>query len=115
MATNNAYIPGEYHTGVVRGDTFSETMSFTTGGVPLDLADSQVRIQLRTRSGEVVASLAVGSGITVAGNVMSWTIEGAVTAEFAVGQYQYDVEVTTGGTIRTYATGGFTIQKDITV
>jgi len=112
--TNTAYIPGEYNTGVVRGDTFSETATFITGGEPLNLAGAAIRIQLRTRSGEVVASLEGGSGIQTVGNVMTWTIEGATTAGFAVGQYLYDIEITLGGSTRTYAAGSFAIQKDIT-
>ncbi len=118
MATSNtAYQPAVYNTGILRGDTFSESFTFATGGVPLDLTGASVRIQLRNRSGGVIGSFENGSGIEAAqdGGAIVWTIEGSQTAAYAPGLYQYDIEVTTGSTVRTYLSGSFTVQKDITV
>lgn len=112
--TNTAYAPGVYNTGIVRGDTFREAFSFSTGGVPVSMEGAVVRIQIRTRGGEVLGSYSNESGIEVGETNFVWTVEGSETAGWAVGSYLYDVEISFGSMVRTYATGAFVVQKDIT-
>ena len=114
MATSTAYIPTTYNTGIVRGDTFEEEFSFTTGGEPVVLAGAVVRIQIRTRGGEVVGSYENGAGVVVGESSFIWSIEGSETSEWVGGSYQFDIEITIGGTVRTYAAGAFDVIKDIT-
>ena len=113
-ATNTAYTPAEYNTGILRGDTFSEAFSFQAGGQVLDLTGAGARIQIRSRAGAVLGQYEIGAGLAVASGTLTWTIAGAETAGFKAGQYQYDIEITIGGTVRTYLAGSFTVQKDIT-
>ncbi|TCD47020.1 hypothetical protein [Chlorobium sp. N1] len=111
---STAYLPAVYHTGILRGDTFRERFSFRVGGEPLLLAGAGVRVQLRRRAGTLVGSFEVGAGIEIEGEALVWTIESGATAGYLPGEYQYDIEITTGTTVRTYLSGTFTVEKDVT-
>lgn len=113
-ASNSSYQPAEYNTGILRGDTFCESFSFATGGEPLDLTGASARVQLRSRTGAILGGFESGNGIETEGSLLVWSIESSETAGYAPGQYQYDIEITTGSTVRTYLTGMFVVQKDIT-
>lgn len=115
MATNTNYEPATYNTGVVRGDTFNESHTFTSSAPVLRYAS--VRIQLWSRSGSMLDEFSVGNGIIIdtESDTYYWSIDSDVTAEYPVGTYDFDVEVTVGGSVKTYLTGKFTVKKDVTV
>lgn len=123
MSTNQNYLPAEYNTGIVRGDYFSESFAFSLDGDTLDLTDSFVRIYFRDAGKNIIAEYSTEPrlnpppathGITTTLNVVHWSIDETETAEFVPGIYDYDVEVTINGKIRTYIKGKFTVEKDIT-
>jgi hypothetical protein len=115
--TNDSYLPAEYNTGIVRGDFFEETFSFTISGEPINLESSTVRIQLRnsiTSGGEVVGEYTIGNGISIRDNLIAWVIDDQETVTLIPGVYNYDVEVTTSNKKRTYIRGKFSVVQDIT-
>lgn len=123
MATNEAYLPAVYNTGIVRGDYFSESFAFSLDGGNMDLTDSFARIQLRDAGKNIIAQYSTEPqdnpppathGINISGNTLHWSIDESETATFAPGVYDYDLEVTISGKIRTYVKGKFTVEKDIT-
>lgn len=114
-SSNDSYLPTVYNTGIVRGDDFSETFTFTLDGVALSLDGAEVKIQIRTTMNVLVGEWTTGSGITIVGPALSWAINDTETEEFPVGVHNYDVEITLSEMKRTYITGKFTVVKDITV
>ena len=121
MATNKAYKPGIYNTGVVRGDFFSETFVMVVDDVPLDLSAAAIRSQFRdSSSGDLIREFSTSAGdivIDTSGdaNAFTWSIEADVTRDFATGAFVYDVEITIGGRPRTYIKGMFTVLQDTTI
>lgn len=112
---DETYKPAQYDTGIVRGDTYAQAFNFLAAGIPLDLAGSTPRIEFRTKTGELADTFASGNGITIIANTLYWTIDKDRTAGYDLGKYLFDLEITSGGVTRTYITGTFTVQKDITL
>lgn len=126
MTTNDSYLPAEYNTGIVRGDYFKEQFQFSLNGSPLDLTDCDARIQVKDLSNRVQFPIELATftiktdplqvtGISIANNILTWTINDTDTKTFPPGTYQYDIEVTLGGKVRTYVKGQFNIERDITI
>ena len=126
MATNDSYLPAEYNTGIVRGDYFEEQFQFSLNGSPLDLSECDARIQVKDLSNRVQFPIELATftiktdpfqvtGISIANNNLIWTIEDTDTKTFPPGTYQYDIEVTLGGKVRTYVKGQFNVERDITI
>lgn len=111
---DETYKPAQYDTGIVRGDTYSQAFNFRAAGLPLDLTGATPRIQLRKKAGELIDAFALDNGITINTNTLYWTIVNSRTAGYETGKYVFDIEITAGGVTRTYITGTFTVQKDIT-
>ena len=112
---DESYLPAEYDTGIVRGDTFSQAFSFTSDGDPVSLADGDARVQVRSKAGDLLADFTLGHGLFFIDNTLYWTIDSPDSVEYPVGRYRYDIELTLGGVKRTYVAGQFTVLKDITV
>lgn len=121
MATNDAYLPAEYNTGIVRGDYFSEQFTLSIDGESIDLTSATARIQLRTTSNALIAEYELLTndfditGLRIDESVLSWTINDSDTAEFNPGTYKYDLEITLGGKTRTYIKGVFNVERDVTI
>lgn len=121
MATNKAYKPQVYNTGIVRGDHFSETFTMTIDGQPLDLSAATIRIQFRDSStGGLIDEFSDVTGeivIDTTGDANSfiWTITSGVTQGYDPGAFEYDIEVTINEQPRTYVRGLFSVLEDITV
>lgn len=121
MATNDAYLPAEYNTGIVRGDYFSEQFTLSIDGESIDLTSATARIQLRTTSNALIAEYELLTndfditGLRIDESVLSWTINNSDTAEFNPGTYKYDLEITLGGKTRTYIKGVFNVERDVTI
>mgnify|MGYP006291126411 CR=1 FL=1 len=127
MATNDSYLPAEYNTGIVRGDYFQETFTFTVDGESIDLTDCDARIQVKDLSNRVQFPVnlsefiiepdpTVITGIKIIDeNSLRWNISDSDTKTFPPGTYQYDIELTIGGKVRTYVRGQFNVERDITV
>lgn len=121
MATNDAYLPAEYNTGIVRGDYFSEQFTLSIDGESIDLTGATARIQLRTTSNALIAEYELLTndfditGLRIDESVLSWTINDSDTAEFNPGTYKYDLEITLGGKTRTYIKGVFNVERDVTI
>jgi len=114
MSTNTNYLPAVYNTGVVRGDSFTEEFAFKLDGVAYDLTGATPLLQIRGRDGTLVSEFAVGSGLTISSNLLSWSISSSVTSGYEPGSYLFDLEITVSGEKRTYVSGAFKVVKDIT-
>ncbi len=122
MATNNKYTPAEYNTGIVRGDFFTETFTFTIDSVPFDVNTANSHIQIRSLAdgfnpstiGSILGDYRDGNGLTHEDNSIIWEIEDTETATFIPGAYAYDLELIIDNKPKTYIRGRFTVENDIT-
>ena len=69
---------------------------------------------LRARDGSLVAQFAAGSGLSISGNLLTWSISSLVTSGYEPGSYLFDLEISISGQKRTYVSGAFRVVKDIT-
>lgn len=115
MATNDSYIPAEYHTGIVRGDYFRESFSFTVDGFDLDITSATVKIKLKNSINENKGQWTVGNGLSIENNVLLWEILEEETSMLIPSVYKYDIEIIINGKKKTYVRGNFNVEKDITI
>ena len=113
------YLPDRYNLpACVSGDTFPGfriTSIKINGSAPTTALDS-VRIDFRTTPAAPVSSLRLDStdGVTINNNATwDFTVD-PFTVDLPAGEYYYDIETTTGTTIRTYLKGHWTIAQDTT-
>tara|TARA_R110000803_G_scaffold76454_1_gene141053 strand:+ start:5037 stop:5393 length:357 start_codon:yes stop_codon:yes gene_type:complete len=104
----------------IKNDTFSSVQFTIQDGdaVAIDLTGVAIAIKFRYRckTGSVVKTLAVASGITLTTPLSGiFTIDEFTPITFEVGTYYYDAEITfTDGTIKTYVWGTFDVLQDVT-
>lgn len=113
--------PGLYNIAdQLKGDTF-RGVEFTLidydTSVAIDLTGATIKCQFRYKSkrGALQADLSVGSGLTVTdatGGVVE--INSISPIDWAIGIYYYDLEVTSGGEVKTYVGGTMKIIQDVT-
>lgn len=96
---------------LVQGDTFAPPpVSFVIDGTPENFSASTLVMAIKN-SGKTVATLAIGSGIAVDGNVLQYSIAASAMATWVPGSYDYDVKKTDSGIVSTIQTGKILLQK----
>lgn len=106
-----------YNISAYNNDTFpGVNFTVTVNTVVLNLTDATIRMQVRKSRNETpILDLALGTGLT---------ITDAAAGKFKIdeqiisgtpGMYYYDIEITlSGGDVKTYIKGTFTIVGDVT-
>jgi len=115
------YLPQTYEIpACVSGDTFPglRISSVTINGAAPTTALASVRVDFRTAPDAAAAALSLNSsssGITINNNA-TWDFElDAFTITLDADCYFYDIETTdSGGTVRTYLRGSWTVAQDTT-
>ena len=99
-----------------RGDTFTDGFSITTGGVAENLSGDTFRMQIRdAATDEEVHDLEIGTGITVSGNTVTFTLTAAQMRALPLKLYVYDIEWTRStGVVKTLQVGTIQPWKDTT-
>lgn len=94
-----------------RGDTWAQTFRFVdSDGEPIDLSAATVASWARSSDGEETATMLAASNGTP-GQVTIGQPEGGLR----VGNWQYDVEVTSDdGTVTTWVRGHLRVNQDVT-
>ncbi len=112
MANIGTYNLADHH----KGDTWNGVQfTILSNGSAVDLTSATVRVMFRreSKTGKVVKSLTVGSGVTLTDASNGVLTIDAFTLDWSPNTYFYDVEVTlSGGTIRTYVEGYIKINQD---
>lgn len=101
---------------VWRNDTLALNFELSADGVPIDLSNANVRLQIRPDYGSNTLTLALteADGLTVSGTNHN-VIELRKNITIASGQYVYDLEaVFTDGTTKTYVKGDLIVSEDST-
>ena len=98
------------------GDTWTlDAALHDAAGAALSLAGATVEWRLRNAAQAVVASLAIGSGVTItdaAGGLCSIVLPPAQTTALAAGTYADEIQVTTqGGLVSTQAVGPIVVRR----
>lgn len=110
-------LPGQVNIEAFQGDDFSNDVTIQDlAGTPYVLTTS--KMQVKTMSGTVVATLTVGSGITITNpGVITIAISKTAMAALVATNYRYDLQVTltSTGLQRTMIAGLFTVNAETTI
>lgn len=110
--------PGYLNLICYQGASFDYTLTWKSAGTPVDLTGYSARMQVREdyTSSTAVLSFTNGTGITLggtAGTILIATTAGT-TANLAAGDYVYDLEMVSGGTVTRLVQGKFTVDPEVT-
>jgi hypothetical protein len=101
-----------------QGSTFVRTVTWSKDGLPVSLTNYTAAMQVRSSyaSSTPVVSLTSSSGIALGGNAgtIQITISASATAAIPAGNYVYDLELTSGGTVTRLLEGQFIVTPEVT-
>lgn len=106
-----------YNTSLVKGDTWTRTLTYTVDGAAVDLSTYTAELEVKASySGPTLLSITQASGITLgADGSIVLVLSAAQTNTLAVGAYVYDLQLTSpGGTVGTILQGTMTVQPEVT-
>lgn len=114
--------PGYLDLNCYQGANFDYTLTWQTGGTPVNLTNYSARMQVRESydAGTAIVSLTSGTGITLGGTAGSIVIElsSAQTASLdgtPNKQYIYDLELVSGaGYVTRLVEGCFCVNPEVT-
>lgn len=111
--------PGKLNLICPQGATFSKSLTYEIGDVPVDLGGYSARLQVRkTHSSKnpVIDINTNNGGITVDENgVIAFIVTATETAQIPSGTYVYDLEIiSTNNTISRLIEGKFEITPEVT-
>jgi len=110
--------PGKVNFVCPQGSTFSRTLTYKLDDTPVNLSGYTARLQVREYhySDDFIANLTSSSGITLGGSAGTITVSMAASAteSFVPGDYVYDLEIVTGGTVTRLIEGKFTVTPEVT-
>ena len=111
--------PSIYNITMYQGATFDLTLTWNVSGTPVNLTNYTSRMQVRNTfdTDTTVLNFSAGSGITLGGTAGTILIEAnaATTAGVPYGQYVYDLELVSPGTVVTrLIQGNLTIDPEVT-
>jgi len=114
--------PGYLDLNCYQGATFDYTLTWQTGGTPVNLTSYTARMQVRESydAGTAILSLTSGTGITLGGTAGTIALNAAATATAALDgtpnkQYIYDLELVNGsGVVTRLVEGNFTVYPEVT-
>jgi hypothetical protein len=101
-----------------QGSTFTRSVTWSQDGLPVNITGYTAAMQIRSSysSSTPVVSLTSSSGITLGGTAgtIQITISAVATAAIAAGNYVYDLELTSGGTVTRLLEGQFIVTPEVT-
>jgi hypothetical protein len=113
---NADFKPAQYNIQIWKNDTWNNTFTLLNEATPISLVGATVKIQIRKKanSTDALATLTIGSGITISG-ASSNVINVAYNVDIDAGSYVYDMAIKfSDGTEKTYIWGIFIIYEDVT-
>lgn len=119
MATEISTLPANINYTLVKGDTWLPgTITADINGTPINFTGYSAKLEIRPNlSGSPTKTLtSPSSGITLSSSgVITLSMTAAETNAIPVGEYKYDLQITSGaGAVRTYSYGTITIVTDVT-
>jgi hypothetical protein len=105
--------PGKLDIKVSRGDTDGIPIVIQEGGVAADLTGRTYAAQLRRSKNSATAVDITVDTTEAATGILTLRLEPIIT-ETLTGEYQWDLEQTVGGTVRTLLAGRWMFDPDVT-
>ncbi len=101
---------------VVKGDTFNAvTFTIAIDAIAVNLTGAAISVKFRSSFNSPPSlSLSVGSGVTVTNAAGGVFRINAFACNFPVGTYVYDIQISVGGTIKTYIKGSLNVLNEVT-
>lgn len=113
--------PGRLNMECYQGASFDYTLTWQTGGTPVNLSGYSARMQVRDGfdGGSAIVNLTSGTGITLGGTagtivVALTAIQTAAIDATPSGQYVYDLELVSGSTVTRLVEGNFLVSPEVT-
>lgn len=110
--------PGTYTITAYQGATYNLNLTWTIGGTAVNLTNYTAAMQVRESASSTVAvlNLSSGSGITLGGTAGTIAVNVSATTMGSAtpGNYVYDMELNSGGTITRLLQGSFNIEAEVT-
>ena len=113
--------PGRLDMSCYQGASFDYTLTWQTGGTPVNLSGYTARMQVRDGydGGSAIVSLVNGTGITLGGTAGTIVVALTATETAAIdatpsGQYVYDLELVNGATVTRLVEGTFIVSPEVT-
>lgn len=112
-------MPGTYNITVYQGDTFNLLFTIDTDGTPWNLTGYTAKMQVRpfVESTTTILDLQSPAGITLGttSGTVSVNVSAAGMAAATAGRHVYDLELTSGGGVKTkILKGAFIILPEVT-
>jgi len=113
--------PGVLNLSCYQGASWDYTLTWTTGGTPVNLTGYTARMQVRDGydGSTAIVSLTSGTGITLGGTAGTIVLALSAIATSAIdatpsGQYVYDLELVNGSTVTRLVEGTFIVSPEVT-
>jgi hypothetical protein len=113
--------PGRLDMSCYQGASFDYTLTWQTGGTPVNLSGYTARMQVRDGydGGSAIVSITSGTGITLGGTAGTIVVALTATQTAAIdatpsGQYVYDLELVSGATVTRLVEGTFIVSPEVT-
>jgi len=113
--------PGRLNMNCYQGASFDYTLTWQTGGTPVNLSGYTARMQVRDTydGGSAIVSISSGTGITLGGTAGTILVALTATQTAAIdatpsGQYVYDLELVSGSTVTRLVEGTFIVSPEVT-
>lgn len=116
MAESSSIVATKTNFRLYKGDTFTRVITVTDeNSDPFDFTGASLAFTIKEHpSASAVLALSIGSGISIASNVVTITATAAQTADLLIKRYVYDFKITSsGGAISTWMLGGFSVEQDV--
>lgn len=111
-----AQLPLQHDLFIYRGDTFRQSITLQTGGLPVDLTTAQItaqcRIDTELRSRLVFDFTIVEIDFTL--GKFKLVAEATKTENLRKGIYVWDLQIVIGGEPKTWLTGELELSPDVT-
>jgi hypothetical protein len=113
--------PGRLDMTCYQGASFDYTLTWQSGGTPVNLSGYTARMQVRDGfdAGSAVVSLTSGTGITLGGTAGTILVALTPTQTAEIDgtpstQYLYDLELVSGSTVTRLVEGNFFVYPEVT-
>lgn len=113
--------PGRLDMSCYQGASWDYTLTWQTGGTPVNLSGYTGRMQVRDGydGGSAIVSLVSGTGVTLGGTAGTILLELTAAQTAAIdatpsGQYVYDLELVSGATVTRLVEGTFIVSPEVT-
>lgn len=105
--------PANLNIEIYQGGTFNLTLSWTVGGVPVDLSGYTAEMKVKNGGATAIELSTANGRITLSGNSITLTIAATDTGTLTPSICQYDLLLTNGSTVTPLVAGLAAIRQGV--